>query len=280
MKQRGKAARGIIAALLSAGLAVGLSACAGEQLLSVGNATPEPAQDSAASSPYGASATTTAASGPLDAMSLSGQVSGRPPGGREVIAAPTEAEITKTGTLPEMAWGRQDAPVTVVKYMSLTCPYCRKFHLEVFPAFKKKYIDTGKVRFIIREFPIGRSSGNATIALRCAPPEKYLDLYGRFLSQQSSWVSQEVRLDAIFKVAQQVGMTRARFDACLVDQPMIDGLRWVKDRGRTLGIIGTPNFFVAGKLVKRVLSLDDLSGLVDAALTGKGGGAAAATAAR
>lgn len=253
-----------------------LSACAGEQLLSVGSTTPEtPA--SASSSPYGASPSAVADTSPMNPLNLTGGPE-RQPGGREVIANPTTADIMQTGTLPEMSWGRADAPVTVVKYMSLTCPYCRRFHAEVFPAFRQRYVDTGKVRFIIREFPIGKTSGNATIALRCAPPEKYLDLYGRFLAQQAAWVSQEVRPEAIFAVASQVGVTRAQFDACLANQPMINGLRWIKDRGRTLGIIGTPNFFVAGKLVKRVLSLDDLSALVDAALAAPvpGGTAAAA----
>ena len=135
-----------------------------------------------------------------------------------------------------------------------------------------------KLRFIMREFPIGRTSGNATVALRCAGPEKYLDLYEKFLTQQASWVSQEVRLDAIYAVAQQVGMSRAQFDQCLQNQDMINGLKWVKDRGRTLGIIGTPNFFVDGKLVKRVLSLQDLSAMVDAALVAKVGGLPARTA--
>ena len=199
-------------------------------------------------------------------------------GPRQVIENPSVAEIMKTGPLPEMSFGRPDAPVTVIKYMSLTCPYCRKFHAEVFPELKKNYIDTGKVRFILREFPIGRSSGNATIALRCAPADKYLTLYGKFLSQQGKWVSQDVRLDSIYEVAQQVGMTRAQFDSCLQDKKLIAGLKWVKDRGRTLGIIGTPNFFVDGKLVKKVLSYQDLSTMVDAALAG-GAPAPAATAA-
>ena len=187
-------------------------------------------------------------------------------GGRDVIADPTLAEVMQTGSLPEMAWGRADAPVTVIKYASLTCPYCRRFHLETFPGFKRAYIDTGKVRFIIREFPIGKSSGTATIALRCAAPDKYLDLYGKFLAQQGAWVAQEVRTDAIYKVAAQVGMTRAQFDACLQNQAMIDGLKWVKERGRKLGVIGTPNFFVQGRLVKKTLGPEDLRELVEAAL--------------
>lgn len=189
--------------------------------------------------------------------------SGPPPGGREVIENPSKADVMQAGPLPEMAWGREDAPVTLVKYASLTCPYCRKFHLEVFPVFKREYVDTGKVRFIIREFPIGKTSGNATIALRCAAPDKYLELYGKFLSQQAAWVSQEVRLEPIFAVAQQVGMKRADFDACLQNQSMIDGLKWIKERGRKLGVIGTPNFFVDGKLVKKVLTIEELRAMLD-----------------
>jgi protein-disulfide isomerase len=188
-------------------------------------------------------------------------------GGRQVIANPTLAEVMMTGSLPEMTLGRADAPVTVVQYASLTCPHCRTFHRDVFPEFKRTYIDTGKVRFVMREFPIGKQSGNATIALRCAPPDKYFELYGKFMEQQSAWVSQEVRLDPIFAVAKQVGMTRPQFDSCLKNQAMIDGLKWVKERGRTLGIIGTPNFFVGNKLVKRTLAMSDIRELVDPLLS-------------
>jgi protein-disulfide isomerase len=182
---------------------------------------------------------------------------------RQVIQNPTVTEVMMAGTLPEMTLGRADAPVTIVQYASLTCPHCRAFHRETFPEFKRTYIDTGKVRFIMREFPIGKQSGNATIALRCAPPDKYFALYGKFMDQQSAWVSQEVRLEPIFAVAKQVGMTQAQFDSCLKNQAMIDGLKWVKDRGRTLGIIGTPNFFVGGKLVKKTLAMSDIREMVE-----------------
>lgn len=188
-------------------------------------------------------------------------------GGREVITQPTMADVMTTGTLPEMTLGRADAPVTIVQYASLTCPHCRTFHRDVFPELKRTYVDTGKVRFIMREFPIGKQSGNATIALRCAPPDKYFELYGKFMEQQSSWVSQEVRLDPIFAVAKQVGMTRPQFDSCLKNQAMIDGLKWVKERGRTLGIIGTPNFFVGNTLVKKTLTMSDIRAMVDPLLS-------------
>jgi protein-disulfide isomerase len=164
-----------------------------------------------------------------------------------------------------MSWGRPDAPVTIVQYMSLTCPHCRNFQLTVYPELKRRFIDTGKVRYILREFPIGKSSGNATIALRCAPPDKYLELYGKFMEQQAAWVSLEVRLDAIYAVTKQVGMTRPQFDACLQNQDMIGKLKWVKDRGRKLGIIGTPNFFIGTKLIKKELTIAEIADYVEQA---------------
>ena len=190
-------------------------------------------------------------------------------GGREVMANPTIADVMQTGTLPEMSLGRADAPVTIIKYMSLTCPYCRKFQLETWPQFKREYVDTGKVRMIYREFPIGKASGTATVALRCAPPDKYLTLYEKLLSQQGAWVSQEVRTDEIFKVAAQVGITQPQFDACLKNQDMIAGLNWVKERGRKLGVIGTPNFFVNGRLIKSVVGMPELRAMIDPILAGK-----------
>ena len=193
-----------------------------------------------------------------------------PSGAREVIQKPSTEEIMKTGELPEMALGRKDAPVTIIQYASMTCPHCRRFQLESYPALKREYIDTGKVRYILRaEFPIGKQSGLATIALRCAPPDKYFVLYDKLMAQQASWVSQDVRPDPIFKVAQQVGMTRAQFDSCRENRAMINTINWVKERGRTLGIIGTPNFFIQGKLVKSAIGIKEIREMVDPILAGR-----------
>ncbi len=210
------------------------------------------------------------ADGPVNPFAEPGATSA---GGRQVIANPTVADVMAPSPLPEMSEGRADAPVTIVQYASLTCPHCRHFHEVTYPQLKRELIDTGKVRYILREFPIGKQSGNATIALRCAKPEKYFDLYGRFMSQQASWVSQEVRLDPIYAVAKQAGVTPAEWDACLKNTQLIEALKAVKDRGRTLGVIGTPNFFVNGKLVKSELTIADIRAIV------AGGGAVASTAA-
>lgn len=243
-------------------LAASLAGCTGAGVLATNGLTPAGAADAAGAAtadPLAEAATTRTAQNALNPFAIPPE---RPAGARQVIAHPTVAQIMQTGTLPEMAFGRADAPVTIVQYASLTCPYCRRFHKETFPKLKKEFIDTGKVRYILREFPIGKTSGAATIALRCASPSKYLELYGKFLEQQPAWVSQEVWLDPIFKVASQVGMTRQQFDACRKNQSMIDGLKWVKDRGRTLGVIGTPNFFIGSKLVKKVLTIEEIRAML------------------
>ena len=191
-------------------------------------------------------------------------------GRREVVENPPIAEIMQAGPLPEMSLGRKDAPVTIVQYASMTCPYCRQFQIETLPLLKREYIDTGKVRYVLRaEFPIGKQSGLATIALRCAPPDKYFVLYDKLMRQQATWVSQEVRPDPIFKVASQVGMTRTQFDSCRENRGMIDALNGIKERGRTLGIVGTPNFFVEGKLVKSVIGIKEIREMVDPLLAGR-----------
>jgi protein-disulfide isomerase len=191
-------------------------------------------------------------------------------GRREVIEHPTLAEIMAPGDLPEMALGRRDAPVTIVQYASLSCPYCRKFQIETFPLLKAEYIDTGKVRYVLRaEFPIGKQSGVATIALRCASADKYFVLYDTFMRQQAAWVSQEVRPEAVLGVAAQVGMTRAQFDSCRENRGMIGKINAIKERGRMLGVVGTPNFFVEGTLVKSVIGIEEIRKMVDPILVGR-----------
>ena len=179
------------------------------------------------------------------------------PGKRQIIENPTMAQVMQPGPLPERALGRPDAPLTVVKYASMTCPYCRQFQTKTFPLLKKRYIDTGRLRFVLREFPIGFQSGAATIALRCAPADQYFAVYDALMKKQSQWISQEVRREPIWKIVRKYGLKRAEFDACYENKALVANLNAIKERGRTLGVIGTPNFFVNGKLYKRVLTMTD-----------------------
>ncbi|MFZ1102881.1 MAG: thioredoxin domain-containing protein, partial [Hyphomicrobiaceae bacterium] len=91
----------------------------------------------------------------------------------------------------------------------------------------------------------------------------------KLMRQQATWVSQEVRPDPIFKVAAQVGMTRAQFDNCRENRGMIAAINGIKERGRTLGVIGTPNFFIDGKRVKSFLSIAELREMIGKALAAR-----------
>jgi protein-disulfide isomerase len=151
-------------------LPVLLAGCAGESLFSASGLSSDdlPTSGSAngsaanASAPEGATKTAQSGFNPFDTPM------GPPPSKRVVIKKPTQAQIMKTGPLPEMAFGRADAPITIVQYASLTCPYCRRFHKETFPKLKKEFIDTGKVRYVLREFPSARPP--ARPPSRCVAP--------------------------------------------------------------------------------------------------------------
>ena len=221
----------------------------------------------------------TASAGPSDTVTgtIPGAVTAddRPDGEpAPKIENPTLADIMQPGPIPERIMGRADAPVTLIEYASLTCPYCRAFHEKVLADIKRQYIDKGKVRLIVREFPIGKTAGAATLVNRCVREDKYFALLHRFMVEQGSWVSQEVRRDAIFEVARKEGMTRTDFDACFDNQQMIASLKWVKERGRRLGVVGTPTFFVQDVKLRTAPSADDIKHALDGALNKPVGAAA------
>jgi protein-disulfide isomerase len=176
------------------------------------------------------------------------------------------AELAKPGPLGDKSMGKTNAPVTIVEYASLTCPHCAEFQAKTFPKFKKAYIDTGKVHYIFREYPIGKSAAAAAIAVRCAPDKSYFKLTDKFFASQKDWVSQDVKTDDIYKVVQSVGLKRDKFDACFANQSINDALYEVKQRGRKLGVSGTPTFFVNGQRAGGALTYEEMSKLVEAAL--------------
>ena len=96
------------------------------------------------------------------------------------------AAVIKPGSLPEMALGKEDAPVKIVEYMSMTCSHCANFHTKTFDAIKEKYVDTGKVYFVIREFPFDPRAAAAFMLARCAPKEQYFPFVSMLFKQQQA----------------------------------------------------------------------------------------------
>ena len=208
-------------------------------------------------------AATTVFSGVILALAALGLGACGGPGGTTPEAAPLKDRLLEPGPLGEREYGNRNAPVTIIEYVSLTCPYCRAYHAKVFPRVKRTYVDTGRVRYIIREFAIGQSAGAAAIITRCAPKSKFLPLTEAYLSRQREWVSQEVRPDALYKIAKTSGMSRAQFDKCLSNQSIIDGLTEVKQRGRKYGVVGTPTFFINGQKLQGEVTFEEMKALIE-----------------
>ena len=158
-------------------------------------------------------------------------------------------ELMKPDALGDLSIGKADAPCTIIEYASMTCPHCAQFHNAVLPRIKEKYIDTGKVRFIMREFPLDTLAVAASMLTRCAGGEKTIPLLGVFFAKQEDWAFERAnQIPGLFKIAQQAGFTKDSFDKCLTDQPLYDKIVQGRDRAsKTFGVDSTPAFFINGK---------------------------------
>ena len=164
----------------------------------------------------------------------------------------------KPGPLPELVLGSADAPITVVEYASMTCGHCAHFHTTVFPILKEKYMDTGKVRFIMREFPLDNLAAAASMLARCAGDGKTFPLISVLFAKQDDWafVKGDPRPE-LLKFAKQAGFTKESFDKCLTDQKLLDDVVAVRTRAsQVFGVDATPTFFVNGKRLEGV-SIED-----------------------
>jgi protein-disulfide isomerase len=178
-------------------------------------------------------------------------------------AAPSTAELMETGVLPDQVLGKEDAPVTVIEYASMTCGHCAAFHTNTYPEFKKRYVDTGKAKYILREFPLDPLAAGAFMLARCAGKDKYYPLVETLFQQQRNWVVQKP-IEPLFAIAKQAGFTQQTFDACLQDQKMLDAIEWVRARGADrFKVDSTPTFFINGKVFKGALSIDDMAKAID-----------------
>lgn len=175
-----------------------------------------------------------------------------------------KAKIAEPGPLGDHVMGDANAPVTVIEYASLTCSHCAHFATTTFPELKKKYIDTGKVRFILREFPLDPVAAAAFMLSRCAPSERYYDVVDLFFEKQNDWAFTNTPLDSLNAMAKQIGFSQQEFEACLTNQSLLDGVNAVKDRGaKDFGINATPTFFVNGQVVRGALPIAEFEAILD-----------------
>lgn len=169
------------------------------------------------------------------------------------------AELMKAGDLPDMTLGKSDAPITMVEYSSMTCGHCANFHKNVYPYLKEKYIDTGKVYFVHREFPLDPLAAAASMLVRCSPKDKYFDMLGLFFEQQTTWVRTDDPVSALFNLSKQVGFTQESFKACLTDQKLLDSINAGRERAADkFRVDGTPAFFVNGRAQKGISTKEEL----------------------
>ncbi len=181
---------------------------------------------------------------------------------RKAAADADVTELMKAGDLPDLAIGAADAKVTVVEYASMTCGHCANFHKKVFPALKTKYVDSGKVRFILREFPLDDLAAAASMLSRCAGTgadvSKSYDLTSILFEKQEDWAFQKGNpVPKLFEIAKQAGFTQESFDKCLTDQKLLEQITAQRERGsKTFGVSSTPTFFINGKRLAEGPSLE------------------------
>ena len=187
---------------------------------------------------------------------------------------PDVAELMAPGPLEDIVMGKPDAPNTIVEYASMTCPHCAQFHKSVLPELKTKYIDTGQVKLILREFPLDGLAVAAFMLARCSGPDRYYPMVGALFETQGTWaVPGEEGKEKLLLIAKQAGFSKERFDQCVGDKELFNKIVAVRQRANDkFGVDSTPTFFVNGKR----LTADHQFKNLDAALGGAGTPAASA----
>jgi protein-disulfide isomerase len=168
------------------------------------------------------------------------------------------ATLLQPGPLPEQALGEATAPVTVVEYASLSCSHCQEFHEKTFPEVKKRLIDTGKVRFVFRDFPLDQFALAGAMIARCAGDEKYFPIVDAFFAQQDSLLGAQDPLAWLQNFGKQVGFTQEQLEACLSNRELEDNLLKVRETASgKFGVNSTPTFFFNGKVRRGALTIED-----------------------
>jgi protein-disulfide isomerase len=183
-----------------------------------------------------------------------------PPIGNAMAQGATAELVTKSMSLPDMALGPAKAPVTIVEYASMSCPHCAAFDENVLPMLRSKYIDSGKVRFVLREFPLDINALAASMLARCVAIDdavKYFATVALLFKQQDQLMAQTTV--TLKRIGAQAGMSEQGFEACVKDQTLLDKLKADQTFAfEVLKVEATPTFFINGEKVKGAMSFEEL----------------------
>ena len=178
--------------------------------------------------------------------------------------APTDKvaieDLMAANALPDVVLGAADAKVTIVEYASMTCTHCARFHQDVYPLLKSKYIDTGKVKFILREFPLDPLATAGFMLARCTgADDKRTALVDLLFTQQKNWAFVDKPIESLLNLTKQAGFTQESFEVCLKNQELYDGVNKVRDRGsEKFGVDATPTFYINGVRKSGEMSIDEI----------------------
>jgi protein-disulfide isomerase len=178
---------------------------------------------------------------------------------------PDVAMLMAPGPLPDIIVGSADAPHTIVEYASMTCPHCAEFQTDVFPELQTKYIDTGKARYMLREFPLDNLAAAASMLARCAGGDKAFPLIEVMFEKQQEWAFGEGNpVPRLFEIAKQAGFTQESFDKCLTDQKLLDDITAGRTRASDVfGVQATPTFYINGKKLDGGPTLDKFDAMIE-----------------
>ena len=169
------------------------------------------------------------------------------------------ALLAKPTSLPDMALGEAKAPITIVEFASMTCPHCAAFEQNVFPMVRSKYIDTGKVRYVFREFPLDIKAASASVLARCiagGDAEKFFGAIDTIFKQQNAVMEQTK--ETFLSIGKQNGLDDKAVDSCVGDQAALDKLSADENfAAKQLKVDATPTFFINGKTVKGAMSFEE-----------------------
>jgi protein-disulfide isomerase len=205
--------------------------------------------------------------------SNSTETDGPAEGETRVAQADTEPATAQGESKPfgDIVMGDPDAPVTVIEYSSMTCPHCARFHTNTLPALKEQYIDTGKVNYIMREFPLDNLAAAASMLARCMPEDKFYPFVDMLYEKQAEWANSDDPLSELRQISKVAGFTEERFNSCLSDQQALDYIQQVRDTGnQQYDIRSTPTLIINGQKLEGNQSIDQLQAVIDPMLEDAG----------